>query len=85
MAKVYFGNYIVFDTEKLSFFSDKAVIAVIAHEFAHVVNGENFSISIKEDEENADDTVISWGFSDELKELENEAQALKSEGLNWMT
>ena len=51
--------------------SHEALVALIAHEIAHSVVQKN---KHRENEDAADELVISWGFSKELAELRKEKQ-----------
>jgi len=57
--------------------SDEAVIAVIAHELAHVWLNEHVRPEeSKKREREADELVSRWGFARELRALDHEAESL---------
>lgn len=62
--------------EKAFQYSPKALIGLLAHEVAHCfVDGSG---GHKEEETSADETAISWGFSDEIQQLKSEMREKNS-------
>jgi len=53
--------------------SDEAFVALLAHEIAHSIVQKNNHV---ENENAADETIISWGFKKELVKLDKEKQIM---------
>ena len=72
---------VLLDHHYLSEFSEKAVIGVLAHEFAHVALDQPFlpPEEAERNEKEADELATKWGFAEEIKLLQKEARVLSGE------
>lgn len=80
LANAMFVGYLTFDPVKLAAYTDGAVMAVMAHELAHVLlHYKDDDLSLDEREEQAYDQARQWGFVEEVTKLFQEAHELERE------